>query len=113
MSIFLELRKIKIVVKFIINKLWLELLKYLINFKINFYNVVGCNFLMKRIEIFDFSYNIVWNILKNILLEIKLIDKFLFIIEKKVEKLYIFIGLGIFFEYFLKDIDKYKIKFIL
>lgn len=110
LSIPLELRKTKIAIKSIINKLWPELLKYPINPKTNFYNAAGCNSSMKRIETSDLSYNTAWNIPKNILLETKSTDKFLFTIKEKVEKLYISTGLGTSFEHPPKDIDKYKIK---
>ena len=109
LSIPLELRKTKIAVKSIINKLWPELLKYPINPQTSFYNT-GCNSSMKRIETSDLSYNTAWNIPKKILLETKSTDKFLFIIKEKVEKLYISTGLGTSFEHPPKDIDKYKIK---
>ncbi|NET24748.1 hypothetical protein [Okeania sp. SIO1I7] len=109
MSIPLKLRKTKIAVKSIINKLWPELLKYPINPKTNFYNT-GCNSSMKRTETSDLSYNTAWNIPKNILLETKSTDKFLFTIKEKVEKLYISTGLGTSFEHPPEDIDKYKIK---
>lgn len=109
LSIPLELRKTKIAIKSIINKLWPELLKYPINPNTGFYHN-GRNSSMKRVEIPEFRDNTAWNLPNNISLKTTPQDKNEFTIQNQVDKLYISTGLGLSFEQPPQDYAKYLIN---